>query len=185
MAELDEKMDFKIINFLWETKRFMYMKRFEVERIIQYLKKYTYFPGESDKIKKSRLFRDKKKSVSEDKSILMEKSEKNESEQFLDNQLKKNQPIKEYLKDNLMDINQKTLTINELNYEEKIRFIPIKMKKFIPKISKQSSEYFPLSKRKFKSEIQSPTKIKSKYNNDNDWNETKSMNSLISQQFKF
>lgn len=43
LIELDEVVDCKIINLLWETKRFMYLKRSEIERIASYLKKFTLF----------------------------------------------------------------------------------------------------------------------------------------------
>ncbi|XP_075676733.1 85/88 kDa calcium-independent phospholipase A2-like [Dermatophagoides pteronyssinus] len=44
LIELDETLDFKIINLLWETKRFMYLKRDEVEKLVKYLEKFAKFP---------------------------------------------------------------------------------------------------------------------------------------------
>ena len=41
LIELDEPFDFKLINALWETKRFMFMKQNEVLMIVDYLEKYT------------------------------------------------------------------------------------------------------------------------------------------------
>mgnify|MGYP006938786900 FL=1 len=43
LIELDETLDFKIVNALWETKRFMYLKRHELCRIANYLNKFTCF----------------------------------------------------------------------------------------------------------------------------------------------
>ena len=41
MMLLDEQQDYKIIQCLWETKRFMYYRRDQVKMLVNYLEKCT------------------------------------------------------------------------------------------------------------------------------------------------
>lgn len=41
LMEIDEQQDYRIINCLWETKRFMYFRRKQVKVLVNYLENRT------------------------------------------------------------------------------------------------------------------------------------------------
>lgn len=82
MVELDEQQEYRLINCLWETKRFMYYRREEVKALAKYLETVTVgLPKEKEEEEKKT---DKKRQMSKKniKQTLPQKESKSTEKQL-------------------------------------------------------------------------------------------------------